>query len=244
MIEIRNLRKSFGNQPVLRDISLTVAQGEVICIVGPSGCGKSTILRCINGLETYEQGEILVGGDVVGKSTLTAIRRRVAMVFQKFHLFPHRTVLGNIIEGPVHVLKVPYAVARERALQLLAQVGLAEKADKFPDQLSGGQQQRVGIARALAMAPDAILFDEPTSALDPENVGEVLAVLRALAQSGMTMIIVTHEIDFALDVADRVAFIDEGMVVEIGPAAEVLKSPKSDRARKFLERSLQRPEAM
>jgi polar amino acid transport system ATP-binding protein len=153
-------------------------------------------------------------------------------------------VLGNIIEGPVHVLKVPYAVARERALQLLAQVGLAEKADKFPDQLSGGQQQRVGIARALAMAPDAILFDEPTSALDPENVGEVLAVLRALAQSGMTMIIVTHEIDFALDVADRVAFIDEGMVVEIGPAAEVLKSPKSDRARKFLERSLQRPEAM
>ena len=238
MIEIRNLRKAFKSRAVLKDVSFSVAPGEVVCLLGPSGSGKSTVLRCINGLEQHDGGEITVGGETVQASSLTAVRRRVAMVFQRFNLFPHLTVLGNVTEGPVHVLKVPVAEARRRGLDLLAQVGLTDKADDLPSRLSGGQQQRVGIARALAMQPEVILFDEPTSALDPENVGEVLNVIRALARTGMTMIVVTHEIAFAREVADRVVFIDDGLVVETGPAAQVLTSPKTERARRFLDRIL------
>jgi polar amino acid transport system ATP-binding protein len=238
MIDIRNLGKAFKSRTVLKDVSFTVERGEVVCILGPSGSGKSTVLRCINGLERHDSGQITVAGDLVQPSSLTAIRRRVAMVFQRFNLFPHLTVLGNVIEGPVHVLKVPAAEARRRGLELLARVGLADKADEMPAKLSGGQQQRVGIARALAMQPDVILFDEPTSALDSENVGEVLNVIRALAEAGMTMIVVTHEIAFAREAADRVVFIDEGLVVETGPARQVLTAPKTERARRFLQRVL------
>ena len=238
MIELRSIRKSFGALAVLNDVSFSVAKGEVVCLLGPSGSGKSTLLRCINGLERHDGGEITVDGVAVGKATLPAIRRHVAMVFQRFNLFPHLTALGNVIEGPVHVLKVPPVEARRRGLELLAQVGLSDKADTLPAKLSGGQQQRVGIARALAMDPRVILFDEPTSALDPENVGEVLGVIRGLARAGLTMIIVTHEIGFAREVADRVVFMDGGVIVESGPAAEVLTAPKTDRARKFLDRVL------
>lgn len=238
MIVLSNIRKAFGPLAVLNDVGFTVDRGEVVCLLGPSGSGKSTLLRCINGLEVHDGGQITVDGVEVGKSTLPAIRRRVAMVFQRFNLFPHLTVLGNITEGPVQVLKRPVAEARRKALELLAQVGLTDKADAFPATLSGGEQQRVGIARALAMNPDVILFDEPTSALDPENVGEVLGVIRSLAASGMTMIIVTHEIGFARDVADRVMFMDGGVIVEDGPAGEVLTAPKTERARRFLDRVL------
>jgi len=238
MIELKNIRKSFGALAVLNDVSFSVAAGEVVCLLGPSGSGKSTLLRCINGLERHDGGEITVDGVAVARATLPAIRRQVAMVFQRFNLFPHLTALGNVIEGPVHVLKVPPAEARRRGLELLAQVGLSDKTDSLPAKLSGGQQQRVGIARALAMDPRVILFDEPTSALDPENVGEVLGVIRGLARAGLTMIIVTHEIGFAREVADRVVFMDGGVIVEAGPAAEVLTAPKTDRARKFLDRVL------
>jgi polar amino acid transport system ATP-binding protein len=238
MIRLDHVAKSFGPRTILRDISFEVAAGEVACLIGPSGSGKSTILRCINGLERHDGGEIFVEGERLTDASLGAARRTVSMVFQRFNLFPHRTVIQNVIAGPVHVLKEPPAEARERGLALLDKVGMAAFADGYPGRLSGGQQQRVGIARALAMRPRAILFDEPTSALDPERVGEVLKVMRDLADEGMTMVIVTHEIGFAREVADTAIFLDEGLVVESGPAREVLTNPQAPRTQLFLSRVL------
>src|SRR5688572_22497101 len=240
MIELADVHKSFGANHVLRGITGRVDKAEVICIIGPSGSGKSTILRCINALETYDSGEIRVDGQLVDHqhASMRAIRTQVSMVFQRFNLFPHRTALENVIEGPVYVKREPRAEATERGRALLARVGLAEKADVHPPQLSGGQQQRVAIARALAMQPKAILFDEPTSALDPELVGEVLTVMRKLANDGMTMVVVTHEIAFARDVADRVLFIDGGVIVEQGPSKDVLNQPQNPRTQDFLRRVL------
>jgi polar amino acid transport system ATP-binding protein len=240
MIELSNVTKSFGQTQVLKGITASVVKGEVVCIIGPSGSGKSTILRCINGLESYDGGDITVEGTRVDRNaaSIVAVRTQVSMVFQRFNLFPHRTALENVIEGPVFVKKEPRAAALERGRALLAQVGLAEKADSYPPQLSGGQQQRVAIARALAMAPKAILFDEPTSALDPELVGDVLSVMRKLADDGMTMVVVTHEMAFAKDVADRVLFIDGGVIVEQGPAKSVLNQPQHPRTQDFLRRVL------
>jgi polar amino acid transport system ATP-binding protein len=238
MIVLREVHKSFGSNHVLRGFSLHVKKGEIVCIIGPSGSGKSTVLRCINGLESYDGGDIHVQDmRVDAKSDLIqSIRRRVSMVFQRFNLFPHRTVIENVTEGPVFVNKQPVEQAKAHARQLLAQVGLSDKEHAFPRQLSGGQQQRVAIARALAMEPEAILFDEPTSALDPELVGEVLAVMRDLAKQGMTMIVVTHEIAFAREVADRVIFMDQGVIVEEGPAEAVLTRPQQARTQDFLRR--------
>ena len=237
MIELSNVHKSFGKVEVLKGITASVEKGEVVCIIGPSGSGKSTILRCINGLESYDSGDILVEGAKVDRyaPSIVSIRTQVSMVFQRFNLFPHRTALENVIEGPVYVKKEPRAEALERGRALLARVGLAEKADVHPPQLSGGQQQRVAIARALAMQPKAILFDEPTSALDPELVGDVLGVMRKLADDGMTMVVVTHEMGFAKDVADRVLFIDGGVIVEQGPAKTVLNQPQHTRNLRGLE---------
>lgn len=238
MISIRDIRKSFGSNLVLDGISLDVAQGEVVCIIGASGSGKSTLLRCVNGLETYDAGDITVEGqrvDHIGPHVV-AIREKVAMVFQRFNLFPHRTALENVMEGPVYVKRQPRDAAARKARDLLAQVGLTGKEDAYPNSLSGGQQQRVAIARALAMEPRAILFDEPTSALDPELVGEVLAVMRALADQGMTMLVVTHEMGFAREVADRVIFIDRGRIVEQGQARAVLGAPQHERTQDFLRR--------
>ena len=238
MIAIRSVRKSFGKNLVLDGISLEVSQGEVVCVIGPSGSGKSTLLRCINGLESYDAGEITVGGQRVDRDAhhIVAIREKVAMVFQRFNLFPHRTALENVIEGPVYVKHEPRAEAIERARTLLTRVGLAGREDDYPHRLSGGQQQRVAIARALAMRPQAILFDEPTSGLDPELVGEVLAVMRLLANDGMTMIVVTHEMGFAREVADRVIFIDGGKIVEQGKARDLLRAPQQERTQDFLRR--------
>jgi polar amino acid transport system ATP-binding protein len=240
MIELRDVHKSFGKVEVLKGITAAVAKSEVVCIIGPSGSGKSTILRCINGLESYDAGDILVeGARVDGRApSIVAIRTRVSMVFQRFNLFPHRTALENVIEGPVYVKNEPRIEALNRGRALLSKVGLAEKADAYPAQLSGGQQQRVAIARALAMQPRAILFDEPTSALDPELVGDVLSVMRKLADDGMTMIVVTHEMGFAREVADRVLFIDGGVIVEQGAAKSVLNQPQHPRTQDFLRRVL------
>jgi polar amino acid transport system ATP-binding protein len=240
MIELTNVHKSFGSNEVLKGITASVETSEVVCIIGPSGSGKSTILRCINGLESYDAGDILVeGAKVDNKSpSIVAIRTQVSMVFQRFNLFPHRTALENVVEGPIYVKKEPPAEALARGRALLAQVGLADKVDAYPAQLSGGQQQRVAIARALAMQPKAILFDEPTSALDPELVGEVLGVMRKLADDGMTMVVVTHEMGFARDVADRVLFIDGGIIVEQGAAKSVLDKPQQARTQDFLHRVL------
>ncbi len=236
MIEISELRKSFGTHQVLRGVTFSTGKGEVLCLIGPSGSGKSTVLRCINGLEKPDGGSVSVDGIAVGEDTLGQVRGKVAMVFQKFNLFPHRTAIENIMEGPVYVQRMAREQAREHALVLLEKVGLSDKADAYPSHLSGGQQQRVGIARALAMRPNAILFDEPTSALDPELVGDVLHVMRSLADEGMTMIVVTHEMAFAREVADRVVFIDAGVIVESGPARELLANPKVERTRNFLQR--------
>jgi polar amino acid transport system ATP-binding protein len=240
MIELRNVHKSFGHLEVLKGISASVEKSEVVCIIGPSGSGKSTILRCINGLESYDAGDILVEGARVDShsTSIVAIRTQVSMVFQRFNLFPHRTAIENVVEGPIYVKNEPRSEALERGRALLAQVGLAEKENAYPAQLSGGQQQRVAIARALAMQPKAILFDEPTSALDPELVGDVLSVMRKLADDGMTMVVVTHEMGFARDVADRVLFIDGGVVVEQGVAKSVLDQPQHARTQDFLRRVL------
>ncbi len=240
MIEFQDVHKSFGALEVLKGIDATVGKAEVVCIIGPSGSGKSTMLRCVNGLEDYQKGRVLVEGQVVDRNqkSIREVRMEVAMVFQRFNLFPHRTVLENVIEGPVYVKGENRASATERGRALLERVGLAAKADNHPQQLSGGQQQRVAIARALAMQPRAILFDEPTSALDPELVGEVLSVMRDLAKEGMTMLIVTHEIAFAREVADRVLFIDGGIIVEQGPPSEVLVRPNHPRTQDFLHRVL------
>ena len=241
MIEVEGLEKSFGANRVLDGITLRVAEGEVVCVIGPSGSGKSTLLRCINGLEGYEGGAVRVLGRLVDRrraAEIRAVRRLVSMVFQRFNLFPHRTALKNVTEGPVHAMGEAPAEAEAHARALLARVGLAERAEAYPSQLSGGQQQRVAIARALAMRPRAVLFDEPTSALDPELVGEVLAAMRDLAREGMTMVVVTHEMGFAREVADRVAFMDRGRVVEEGPPAEVLGAPREPRTQEFLRRVL------
>jgi polar amino acid transport system ATP-binding protein len=240
MIILTDVHKSFGTVHVIRGISAEVKRGEVVCIIGPSGSGKSTILRCINGLESHDRGSITVDGEKVDRKvrSITAVRTQVSMVFQRFNLFPHRTALENVIEGPLFVKGEPRATAVERGRALLARVGLAAKEGAYPPQLSGGQQQRVAIARALAMQPKAILFDEPTSALDPELVGEVLSVMRTLAEEGMTMVVVTHEMGFAREVADRVLFLDHGVIVEQGPARAVLTNPSHPRTRDFLHRVL------
>lgn len=240
MIEFREVHKRYGDVEVLKGINATVKSGEVVCVIGPSGSGKSTMLRCVNGLERYEQGEIRLDGKLIaaGSASMRAVCTEVAMVFQRFNLFPHRTVIENVIEGPVIVKKELYKSALARGRHLLDRVGLAHKENVYPRQLSGGQQQRVAIARALAMQPRAILFDEPTSALDPELVGEVLTVMRDLAEDGMTMLIVTHEIAFAREVADRVLFIDHGVILEEGSAATVLSSPSHARTQDFLRRVL------
>lgn len=241
MIDLKDVHKSYGSLDVIKGFTATIAKGEVVCLIGPSGSGKSTILRCINGLESYQRGEILFDGLKVDRDhrSIVDVRTHVSMVFQRFNLFPHRTVLENVIEGPVYVKKEPVAQARDRAMALLERVGLVEKAHIHPQQLSGGQQQRVAIARALAMQPKAILFDEPTSALDPELVGEVLAVMRALAEEHMTMVVVTHEIAFAREVADRVLFLDGGRIAEEGRAVDVLTKPQHPRTRDFLRRVLE-----
>lgn len=238
MIELHDVHKSYGPLEVIKGIDATVNKGEVVCLIGPSGSGKSTILRCINGLESYQKGTIDFDGIRVDRDrrSIVDVRTHVSMVFQRFNLFPHRTVLENVTEGPIWVKNEPRAEARDRALALLDRVGLAEKASAHPAQLSGGQQQRVAIARALAMQPKAILFDEPTSALDPELVGEVLSVMRKLAEEHMTMMVVTHEIAFARDVADRVLFLDGGRIVEQGRADEVLVRPQNVRTQDFLRR--------
>lgn len=240
MISIRNLKKSFGDLHVLKGIDLDVRRGEKVVVLGPSGSGKSTMLRCINALEDADSGTITVDGvEVTSRRTnINRLREHLGMVFQRFNLWPHKTVLENVMLGQMVVSGRSKAEARERALKMLERVGLAAKADEYPVRLSGGQQQRVGIARALAMDPKAILFDEPTSALDPELVGEVLAVMKSLADEGMTMIVVTHEIAFAREVADRVIFMDGGVIVEQGNPEDVLVHPKEERTRAFLKRVL------
>jgi len=236
MIEIKNLRKSFGDLEVLKGIDLTIQGGEVVCIIGPSGSGKSTVLRCINRLENPTSGTIIVDGfDIMDpKTDINYVRTEAGMVFQQFNLFPHMSVLDNVILGPLKVRKMKPEEAKHLGYDLLAKVGLANKAENFPEQLSGGQKQRVAIARALALQPKVILFDEPTSALDPELVGEVLEVMKTLAAEGMTMIVVTHEMGFAREVASRVIFIDEGVIQEQNTPQEFFANPKHPRLKDFL----------
>ena len=240
MLEIRKLSKSFGDLEVLRDVNISVSQGEVVVIIGPSGSGKSTLLRCINLLEQPSGGEIVYQEQDITKlgKHVTEYRKHVGMVFQKFNLFPLKTVLENIMYAPMKLNKVARREAEEQAMELLRKVGLENKAASYPFSLSGGQQQRAAIARALAMKPDLMLFDEPTSALDPELVGDVLEVMKKLAGDGMTMVVVTHEMSFARDVSDRVIFMDGGYVVESGSPDEIFTSPKNDRTRAFLSRVL------
>jgi len=240
VIRVHNLQKQFGENHVLRGISCRIAANEVVCVIGPSGSGKSTFLRCINALETLSGGEIEVNGFAVHdqKTDLNKMRESVGMVFQRFNLFPHMTVLENIIMAPVSVKKRPRAEAIAQAEQLLRKVGLLDKIDAYPNSLSGGQQQRVAIARALAMEPKIMLFDEPTSALDPELVGEVLAVMKSLAHEGMTMVVVTHEMGFAREVADRVLFIDQGIIQEEGVPQQIFSHPTNPRTQAFLSKVL------
>ncbi|MEU3959180.1 amino acid ABC transporter ATP-binding protein [Streptomyces buecherae] len=250
MVKAEGVHKSFGPIEVLKGIDLEVAPREVFCLIGPSGSGKSTFLRCINHLEKINAGRLYVDGDLVGyrqqgnrlyelrDREVAAQRRDIGMVFQRFNLFPHMTAVENVMEAPVQVKRESKAVARERALRLLDRVGLADKAGNYPAQLSGGQQQRVAIARALAMEPKLMLFDEPTSALDPELVGDVLDVMRDLAESGMTMIVVTHEMGFAREVGDALVFMDDGAVVETGHPREVLTNPQHERTKSFLSKVL------
>jgi polar amino acid transport system ATP-binding protein len=240
MIEIRDLHKSFGSLEVLKGIDFGVERGEVVCVIGPSGSGKSTLLRCINLLEQPTSGKVVIGDVEVTdpEVDIDAIRRRIGMVFQQFNLFPHLTVTENVTIAQRRVLHRDKAEAERVAAENLARVGLADKASAYPAQLSGGQQQRAAIARALAMGPELMLFDEPTSSLDPEIVGDVLAVMRGLAQDGMTMIVVTHEMSFAREVADRVVFMDDGVILEQGSAEQVIGSPAQERTRRFLARVL------
>jgi polar amino acid transport system ATP-binding protein len=247
-VELRGVSKFFGEHEVLSRIDLSVASGETVCILGPSGSGKTTLLRCINWLEIPDSGAIFLRGTRIGVTfgksgavpmndrELAAIRTRIGMVFQHFNLWPHMTALGNVIESPVHVLRRPRKEVIEEAERLLEKVGLADKRNAYPAYLSGGQMQRVAIARALAMRPDILLFDEPTSALDPELVGEVLSVMKELAHEGMTMLVVTHEMQFALDAASRVVFLDRGRILEDAAAKEFFERPKTERSRQFLER--------
>ena len=235
-VDVIDLYKSFGDLNVLNGINFQVEDGEVVCLIGPSGSGKSTILRCLNKLEKATSGTIIVDGyEITKKGTdINKVRQNIGMVFQQFNLFPHLSVVENIMMAPVDLKLMTKAEAKETAMALLERVGLAEKADAYPKQLSGGQQQRVAIARALAMKPDIMLFDEPTSALDPEMVGEVLQVMRELADGGMTMVVVTHEMGFARDVADRVVFMSDGVIVEQGTPDEIFSNPKEQRTRDFL----------
>lgn len=235
-IDVKSLEKVFGNTKVLSDVNFKVAQGEVVCIIGPSGSGKSTLLRCLNKLETVTSGQVQIGGvDIANpKVDSRAVRENIGMVFQQFNLFPHLTVIENITLAPTTLKKVSKEDAKQRALDLLKSVGLFDKADVYPKVLSGGQKQRVAIARALAMQPEIMLFDEPTSALDPEMVTEVLSVMKELAQKGMTMVVVTHEMGFAKEVADRVIFMDGGFIVEEGSPEVIFSNPKQNRTRDFL----------
>jgi polar amino acid transport system ATP-binding protein len=246
MLQLNGISKSFGSTHVLRDVSLKVHQGETVCLLGPSGCGKSTLLRCINWLEVPDGGTVHVSNQRMGvrdgsahkmtDAELARSRARIGMVFQHFALWPHLSVLHNVMEAPIHVLKRPRDEVRAEAESLLNRVGLADKMDAFPSRLSGGQKQRVGIARALAMKPDVLLFDEPTSALDPELVGEVLGVMRGLAEEGATMVIVTHEMEFARQVASRIVFMDAGEVIETGHPEQFFAAPQTQRAQQFLAR--------
>ena len=238
MVEFKNVSKRFGSTVVLEDVNFSIKQGEVVVLIGPSGSGKSTLLRCINALETIDSGDLLVDGLSVrgGASTVREIRQEAGMVFQQFNLFPHKTVLENLTLAPRHLRKLSREEANARALTLLKKVGISDKANVYPAMLSGGQQQRVAIARALAMAPKVMLFDEPTSALDPEMVQEVLDVMRELARGGMTMIVVTHEMGFAREVADRVLFFDKGRIAHDAPPAEFFNNPGNDRIRAFIGR--------
>lgn len=240
MIVFDKVNKFYGDFQVLKDINLTINKGEVVVVIGPSGSGKSTLLRCINHLESITDGTLAVNGISVSdkKTNINKLRREIGMVFQHFHLYPHKTVLQNIILAPMKVLGQTEAQAKEIALKYLKKVGIADKAHSYPSQLSGGQQQRVAIARGLAMSPEIMLFDEPTSALDPEMIGEVLDVMKALAHEGMTMVVVTHEMGFAREVADRIVFIDQGQILEEATPAEFYENPKEDRARLFLSRIL------
>ncbi|OAT79366.1 amino acid ABC transporter ATP-binding protein [Desulfotomaculum copahuensis] len=240
MISVKNISKHFGRHQVLKDISLEIAPREVVVIIGPSGSGKSTFLRCLNGLEVVTEGRIVINGVEIthSKTNLSLVRKEVGMVFQRFNLFQHLSVMENITIGPRQVLKMSKVEAEQRAQALLEKVGLKEKAYSYPDQLSGGQQQRVAIARALAMNPIVMLFDEPTSALDPEMVGEVLAVMKDLAREGMTMAVVTHEMGFAREVGDRVLFMDEGCILEEGAPGQLFNNPREERTRLFLSKIL------
>ncbi len=245
VLTARGLHKRFGPVEVLKGIDLNIRRGQVVALIGPSGSGKTTVLRCLNGLEVPDSGTVQFAdaaavdfGNKPPRRTVSGLREYSAMVFQHYNLFPHRTVLENVMEGPVQVQRRPRGEASADALALLERVGLADKSDSYPYQLSGGQQQRVGIARALALKPRLLLFDEPTSALDPELVGEVLEAIRELAAEGWTMLLVTHELRFARDVADRVIFMDGGVVVEEGPPSEVLAAPKQERTRQFVQRLL------
>ena len=240
MITVSNLCKSFGGLEVLKGVNVEIDKGDVICVIGPSGSGKSTFLRCLNLLETPTSGSILFEGDELTdkKIDLNKHRQKMGMVFQQFNLFPHMTVLDNLTCAPIMLKKTPKAEVEKRAMELLARVGLADRADAWPNQLSGGQKQRVAIVRALCMEPDVMLFDEPTSALDPEMVGEVLDVMKELAKSGMTMVVVTHEMGFAREVASRVLFLDDGVIAEEGAPDEIFGAPKCERLQSFLAKVL------
>ena len=240
MITVSNLCKSFGGLEVLKGVNVEIDKGDVICVIGPSGSGKSTFLRCLNLLETPTSGSILFEGDELTdkKIDLNKYRQKMGMVFQQFNLFPHMTVLDNLTCAPIMLKKTPKAEAEKKAMELLARVGLADRADAWPNQLSGGQKQRVAIVRALCMEPDVMLFDEPTSALDPEMVGEVLDVMKELAKSGMTMVVVTHEMGFAREVASRVLFLDNGVIAEEGTPDEIFGAPKGERLQSFLAKVL------
>lgn len=250
IISVKNMAKNYGETEVLKKIDVDIYEGQVVSVLGPSGSGKSTFLRCLNNLEEITSGEITIDGNTLkgiaddpknkklNEKAAREIRKNVGMVFQQFNLWPHKTVLENVMECPVHVKKIKKDEAKKTAIELLERVGMAEKADAYPSQLSGGQQQRVAIARTLAMKPDIVLFDEPTSALDPEFVGEVLDVMKKLAEDGMTMLVVTHEMGFAAEVSDRVCFMDGGYIIEDGEPEEVFKNPKSERARAFFSKIL------
>lgn len=237
VIRASNLKKCYGELEVLKDISVNVTEGEVLCIIGPSGSGKSTLLRCLNGLEEIQSGSInILGEELVNNKNINKLRENIGMVFQSFNLFPHLAVIENMLLAPLELKKMNREEATKKALDLLDKVGLSDKKDVYPDTLSGGQKQRVAIARALEMNPKIMLFDEPTSALDPEMVGEVLKVMKELAQEGMTMVVVTHEMNFARDVADRVIFMDQGYILEEGPPEEIFTSPTSNRCKEFLDK--------
>ncbi|MBS4192942.1 amino acid ABC transporter ATP-binding protein [Bacillus sp. FJAT-49705] len=240
MIKVVKLNKSFGNLHVLKDIDMTVKESEVVVLIGASGSGKSTLLRCMNFLEIKDEGDIIFDGNKIDPKThnLNKVRERVGMVFQHFNLFPHKTVLENVIEAPVKVKKIQKSQAVEEAMELLNKVGLVDKRDEYPSKLSGGQKQRVAIARSLAMKPDVMLFDEPTSALDPELVGEVLITMKQLASEGMTMVVVTHEMGFAREVGDELIYMHDGKIVERGNPKDIFSNPKMDRTREFLSKVL------